>query len=673
MECNRDEARRAKEIAESKFATKDITGAKKFALKAQSLYPALDGISQLLAVLDVYVAAENKINGELDFYGILGVNPLADDDTVRKHYRKLALSLHPDKNKSIGAEGAFQFVSEAWTLLSDKEKRSIYDHKRNDRVSKQKVHAQNRGSRVPKPPTQNGFHNFTQSTAAPTRVTSTKAKGTANSPKNDINATTKTETYPTETGEGPTKTGEVPAKTGAGLTKVRPTSVRSSSNTQMVPKTFWTVCKRCKLQYEFVRRHLNLNLLCPTCHGPFHATETPSPNTNGPSEGSENGKGSSKNGSSPEMCKTPGHGTSTQWGPFSKINSLDRIKRDREEAHKREEALRRKISKKEAKLSSKTKQHENGFLDNNKRSSMEVKKDVASTGIIKNQLIKKATMEIKKKLNEWSSETIKDSSVADLADDVANGTEPLVTDVPDPEFHDFDYERSEKCFEEGQVWVGYDDHDGMPRLYAMIKKVISLNPFKMKVCWFNPKPDNNTGRVPGFLKAFGEFKPGKHETVSAPNYFSHKPNFTKQTSGNICVFPRKGDVCALYRTADLVKNNYEIVEVDAYHEETGTTVTPLIKVSGFKTVFHRHLDPKETRVILENEMFIFSHQIPSCLLTGQETTRAPKGCLELDPAAVPPQFLEVKGNVDDAENIKVEDDEMLDKYCVFKEADDAKC
>ncbi|GKB66376.1 hypothetical protein Tco_0927788 [Tanacetum coccineum] len=61
MECNKDEATRAKEIAKSKFSSKDLNGAKKFALKAQNLFPGLEGISQLLAVLDVHVAAKSKV------------------------------------------------------------------------------------------------------------------------------------------------------------------------------------------------------------------------------------------------------------------------------------------------------------------------------------------------------------------------------------------------------------------------------------------------------------------------------------------------------------------------------------------------------------------------------------------------------------------------------------
>ncbi|XP_076946387.1 uncharacterized protein LOC143617853 [Bidens hawaiensis] len=551
MECNRDEAKRAQEIAEEKFSRKDVTGAKKFALKAQSLYPGLDGISQFIAVLDVYVAAENKINGEMDLYGILGLSPLADDDTMKRHYKKLALSLHPDKNKSIGADGAFQFISQAMAILSDKEKRSIYDLKR-------RVPKPNGGFQATKPPTHNGFHNLTKS-----KVTSAKAK---NPPKD---ATAKTETGPTKMETAPTEKG--------------PVGVRLSIN---APKTFWTVCKRCKLQHEYMREYLNANLLCPTCHGPFHAAETAPPNKCVSSKAS----------------KITGHGTSTQRGPIPKTNGGTK-KRDREEVHKGEEASRRKIPK--------SSKH-----DDNKRGSTELS--------IKNQLVKIATTEIKKKLNEWSSEAAKDA-------ELANGSESVVMDVADPEFHDFDSSRSEDCFKEGQVWAVYDDHDGMPRLYAIINKVMSLNPFKMYVCWLNPKPDNNR------MRAFGEFKPGKHEIVSAPNYFSHKANFTKLTSGNIRVFPRKGGVCVLYGNDE----TYEIVEVDAYDEETGTVVTPLVKVSGFKSVFHRHLDPNETRVILEKEI---SHEVPSCLLTGQENARAPKGCLELDPAAVPPEFLQVKGN-----------------------------
>ncbi|XP_010451364.1 PREDICTED: trithorax group protein osa-like [Camelina sativa] len=118
------------DIAEKRVSEKDYNGAKKFVNKAQVLYPNIDGLQQVLMMIDVYISATNKINGEADWYGVLGVDPLADDEALKRQYKKLALLLHPDKNKFKGAEGAFKLVSQAWCLLSNKVKRSGYDQKR---------------------------------------------------------------------------------------------------------------------------------------------------------------------------------------------------------------------------------------------------------------------------------------------------------------------------------------------------------------------------------------------------------------------------------------------------------------------------------------------------------------------------------------------------------------
>ncbi|MCO5549495.1 hypothetical protein L7F22_002967 [Adiantum nelumboides] len=131
MECNRDEALRSRYLAEQKFLQHDLVSAKKFALKAQCLFPDLEGLPQLLAVLDVHIVAQQKLQGmELNWYGILQTDASADEATIRKQYRKLALILHPDKNKAIGAEAAFKLISEAWRVLSDKEKKAAHDAKR---------------------------------------------------------------------------------------------------------------------------------------------------------------------------------------------------------------------------------------------------------------------------------------------------------------------------------------------------------------------------------------------------------------------------------------------------------------------------------------------------------------------------------------------------------------
>ncbi|KAJ4710822.1 DnaJ domain containing protein [Melia azedarach] len=737
MECNKDEATRAKEIAEKKFTAKDIPGAKKFAVKAQNLYPGLEGIPQMIATLDVYISAENKINGEADWYGILGVNPQADDETVRKQYRKLALMLHPDKNKSIGADGAFKLISEAWSLLSDKAKRAAYDHKRNGKVF-QKVSTTSGGASAA--PGANGFYNFTKSSSKVSKST----------PRSSHTST--------------------------------PASSHKSK-----PNTFWTVCHRCKMQYEYLRVYLNHNLLCPNCHEPFLAVETappPSNSTKSPwnfsqqrqnsnhQAGGKNTVNSARNNSTTQNVGAGGFSnpdthshTNFQWSPFSRTGgastaaqaasvvqqAYEKVKRERGEAQavtKREEALRRKhnVSKRSSGApppgySSSAKRRRgmedisSGNYGSNVTNQMGTGNAAAAAanvsgnfqtvrvnGItrtnnakeasqadIQNLLMEKAKMEIRKKINEWKSgtasktafkeecngiEKANDNREKPLVDNETSGSnksggsvdekdgvlgssrasadaetvETLSINVPDPDFHDFDKDRTEKSFGDTQVWAAYDDDDGMPRYYAMIHSVISLNPFKMRISWLNSRTNSELGPLnwvaSGFSKTCGDFRVGRYEISNSLNSFSHKVRWSKGPRGAIRIFPRKGDVWALYRnwspdwnelTADEVIHKYDMVEVlEDYNEEHGVTVTPLVKVAGFKTVFHQHLDPREVRRIPREEMFRFSHHVPSYLLTGQEAPNAPKGCRELDPAATPVELLQVITDVKEEDILEEE-------------------
>ena len=63
-----------------------------------------------------------------DYYAILEVPRDADDGAIKKAYRKLAMQYHPDRNKGDKkAEEKFKEISEAYAVLSDKEKRAQYD------------------------------------------------------------------------------------------------------------------------------------------------------------------------------------------------------------------------------------------------------------------------------------------------------------------------------------------------------------------------------------------------------------------------------------------------------------------------------------------------------------------------------------------------------------------
>ncbi|XP_022979434.1 uncharacterized protein LOC111479157 [Cucurbita maxima] len=723
MECNKDEAARAKEKAEEKFTARDLMGAKKFALKAQNLFPGLDGISQMLATLDVYVSAEKKINGEVDWYAILGLDPRADEETVRKHYRKLALILHPDKNKSVGADGAFKLISQAWSLLSDKARRVVYDQKRNVRVNK--TVSTSRGSSSSQAG-RNGFYNFTKS------ATTSNMKRQKSASRPDY----------------------------------------ASASSQKPKLTFWTVCHRCKMQYEYLRVYLHHNLVCPNCHEPFFAIETPPPPSNGVKS---NGwdftqqsyqTGSKKVPSSYMGASESNHSTHSQnnfqWGPFSRTGgassaaqaatvvqqAYEKVKREREEAQaaKREERRKHPTSKKTPGASSTghsgavkrrrgiddisssshardmTNQSKTGLertrLGNlkgctqgniNGNTTLQSSQDV-SFSEFKNLLIKKAKVEIRKMLRELNSRSSTTGSVKegngkekvtgktetapvsgnqddkDMPIELLNskkgpqsvidfpsnsctrGAETLSINVPDPEFHNFDRDCTESSFGNNQVWAAYDDDDGMPRRYAWIHSVVSLNPFKLKIRWLNSIIGDDLGSLswvsPGFPKTCGDFRTGRREIYSSLNSFSHKVRWSKGTYGDICIHPRKGDVWTLYRnwspdwnelTSDEVIHKYDIVEVlEDYSKELGVIVTPLVKVAGFRAVFHRHLDPSQVRRIPKDEIFRFSHLVPSHLLTGQEGPNAPRGCRELDPAATPVDLLHVI-EIPKEEIIEIED------------------
>jgi len=63
-----------------------------------------------------------------DYYEVLGVEKNADEDTIKRAYRKLAIKYHPDKNQgNKEAEAKFKEATEAYEVLSDSDKRAKYD------------------------------------------------------------------------------------------------------------------------------------------------------------------------------------------------------------------------------------------------------------------------------------------------------------------------------------------------------------------------------------------------------------------------------------------------------------------------------------------------------------------------------------------------------------------
>lgn len=62
-----------------------------------------------------------------DFYEVLGITKDAGEADIKKAYKKLALQLHPDKNRAPGADEAFKAIGNAVATLTDEKKRQLYD------------------------------------------------------------------------------------------------------------------------------------------------------------------------------------------------------------------------------------------------------------------------------------------------------------------------------------------------------------------------------------------------------------------------------------------------------------------------------------------------------------------------------------------------------------------
>ncbi|KAJ6825791.1 uncharacterized protein M6B38_375480 [Iris pallida] len=769
MECNREEALRAKEIAERKFMAKDIGGAKKFALKAHNLFPSLDGINQMIATLDVYLSSGARPDGEKDWYAVLSVNSSADDETLKKQYRKLALQLHPDKNKSVGAEGAFQLLSEAWSVLSDKSRRMLYDHRR--KLLQPMMPPSKKDHSASK--TSNGFCSFASNTTSRVRAQKTNS-GMPPPSSSSINSrkppppSSSTSRFMPPPSTSATNSGMPPPPSSSINSGVVPPSSSSfpPSSQRSDSKTFWTLCKHCKVRYEYLRVYMGRNLLCPNCHQPFLAdgTEVSTSTYQSKVNGASMGSSGLQHGGNPDLYNS----SSFQWSPFSRTagaasanasstaasqaanvvhQTYEKVRRERQEAKAvaRREALRKRSQGLKRNTSGHGKL--SAGLDNNEHTIPKVSHPKRKGGTIEdcwanygrqkieigfdsgkifmsqinsrqfnlkrgfpqvhvhNILMGKSKNEVLKTLEKWNSaaaaksakkenakkklrwkesatervkevrvsDTIqvnkmdelksnvkqasakKDLSVDQTADSDKKMIEAVKLDVPDPDFHDFDKDRTEKSFNADEIWATYDDEDGMPRYYALIQKLISLKPFKVRMSFLNSKSNSEFGPLnwvaSGFAKTCGEFRVGKYEVRDAPNAFSHKVKWEKGPRGIIKVVPKKGDIWAIYRnwspdwnehTPDEVIYKYDMVEVlEDYKEEQGVSIVPLVKVAGFRTVFHRHMDPEEIKRIRREEMFRFSHQVPFYVLTGEEGCKAPKGCYELDPASTPVELLQI--------------------------------
>ncbi|KAK1439427.1 hypothetical protein QVD17_05245 [Tagetes erecta] len=609
MECNKDEAIRAKNIAESKMMNNDFEGGRKFALKAQKLFPELESILQMLAVCDVHCSAKRKINGAAnDLYGILQVESSADAATIKKQYRKLALVLHPDKNKCPGAEAAFKLIGEANMVLSDAGKRSLHDY--NCRASANPTILKPQNPQENQCGAQNKHSNGHQQSQSNSKV---RPSFKTFCPFCRINY----EYYRDVVDKRIKCTTCAKFFIAIDIDVYKPTQAPQSGHAGMQNANPWTnTCPppQCT-KWEEVGKREKVKVDSQRAEPSFSKTGDAKVGGSSRSKTVENGNIKPKGGKEGVASKAAGGNPRDTSNANGKNYECSKRSRKRSCVSNTEEEAVNSSPEKRSRL---------------KKSSTDVKDKE------KEQKEIPADAELKED----------DKSDSELEDD----SEPVYFDVPDLEFSNFDKDKEEHCFAVDQIWAVYDTIDTMPKFYAQIRKVYSPF-FRLRITWLEADPDDHLERnwaKKGLPVACGKFKRGDSEETKDRLMFSHQMVFEKGSKRfSFVIYPKRGEIWALYKDWDItkwssdpethLKYKYEIVEIlSDFDKDDGVLVAYMVKVEGFVSLFQKTSRAQLAKCqVPSSNLFRFSHRIPSVKLTGNERPGVPVGSYELDTASLP--------------------------------------
>ncbi|XP_026444614.1 uncharacterized protein LOC113344958 [Papaver somniferum] len=636
---------RAKELAEKKMNSKDYVGARTMLVEAQKLYPDVENVTQMLTVCQVHCSAERKkeLGSDLDWYAILQIEQTADEVSIKKKFRNLALQLHPDKNKFPGAEAAFKFIKDAERILCDKSKRSQFDMKRDVMQHRQ---SQNQPSMNDHP--------------------------SQHSVSTDFSSLFKRmETH---------------------LQK------QQQANGQ---QTFWTQCPSCRIRYQYYTDAMNRVLRCQHCSKTFIALNNQGmpygvnsrpvpPKADAPTQADQKIQGNRGNVTPVSQAPTvSGRAPKPKAEEDVNVHVEVEVKEKSVPAEptppgtKNRKRGRNSVTEKETEsLETESScdmeedcDHEAGQNSglnsgrDTRRSSWRKhdvsykenlgdEDDTASRSRRKTTKISKPVDKVKKDKRKVLEESTPDgiaenckNNGEEVAEDDGNseGPEPVVAEVVYPDFYSFDRDRTEECFALDQIWAIFDSLDGMPRFYARINKVYS--PFKVELTWLEfvaDDPDQTAWKTDGLPFACGKFKLEKTDTVKEIGTFSHKMVCEKGVQDTYKIYPRKWETWALYKNWNIkwssdrdYHREYEyefVVVLSDYVNKSGILVSQLVKLKGFVCSFKAtETNGMYTFQIPSNEMLKFSHRVPSVRTNGY---------FELDPASLSSNLEEVSDFID---------------------------
>ncbi|KAL6989599.1 hypothetical protein U1Q18_015352 [Sarracenia purpurea var. burkii] len=713
MECNKDEAIRAREIAQKKMENDDFEGARKIAQKAQQLFPELDNIYQLLTVCDVHCSARKKICGsEMDWYGILQVERLADEVIIKKQYRKLALVLHPDKNKFPGAESAFKLIGEANMVLSDQGKRSLYDSK--CRISMRTTatmpppHQFNRNPSdrkqyIPTPPNPSNarqafwtscpfcnmryqyYRDFVnralrcQNCSKPFIAYDLGAQGVPPGPnfvkppfpqqKLDENhgsfkvgSQNSGVPFPHTVSRGnfssKTVASEPVSRSGNIANKVGGKPGFGSAKVDSVKPAESGTSRNTSMK----RRRKVVMESSESCDTATSA-DTEDDVIVQENVGSPAGKNSELDGVRRSFRKRQHVSYKESLGDDDDFISPMKKSRTNASSGDSKEELKEEVSKNRVSKSD----NSTGFaaaVDRDKK-DVKGKGNAHLEGSYLNRNGKAAEHVVNREVVMADS----NANASDVSDNAEDSPDPVYYECPDPEFNDFDKDRDDNCFAVDQIWACYDTLDGMPRFYARVRKVFASG-FRLRITWLEPSPEDEVQYnwfSKGLPFACGKFIHGNSEDTMDRLTFSHQVHCEKGSSRSpYVIYPIKGETWALFKDWDMSwssdpenHKNYKfeiVVVISDFVEDYGTRVAYLDKVEGFVSVFQQTTREGDASFLISpTDLLRFSHRVPSFKLVGTERDGIPEGSFELDPASLPTNFNDCGNMKMEAESLDVKD------------------